>query len=487
MMDPSSRPLLAALWARARPFTGHRGTLLVATLRRIGAAVLVLIVFGGLLALQVDSWRERRQGATIQGRVHADLPNHGDELAPNLHHIWGSAVPGLFLNAPDLSSFGRDLVKYASEGWPTICRLDSDNDGAKNGDELGDPCCEWVPGKVPTYRVWNLSHPGFAEPDDKFLLSEDKLEELSPASCDDTYKHSEDAKLLRRRQFESQYYMHHTMDTATTDSLRWLKYPCILGILLVLGHWAVNRGLLRDVFGFGPACNDRCTSGSTGAFGKPESEGDLSWKSRLMIYVVAYYWTDGVAGLTHLTFDFCPQWYPIIGSVARGFQFHHFHPTAWVVVPFAMMLSHALPLLGLLSLALTIVPPGRRFRAFWSLTYVLCLVTVMTHRWVHFQPEENYWWFRLLQESGLLMSHEHHMTHHDSLVTQFSNLSGVTDFMLDYVATNWLPPTEYQNWLMVCLLYFAVPIALGAEPMYRDVKKVGVEEGHASEISWKVP
>jgi len=202
-----------------------------------------------------------------------------------------------------------------------------------------------------------------------------------------------------------------------------------------------------------------------------EEKGDLSRSARAGIYLCAYFWTDGVAGLTHLTFDFCPQWYPLIGSVARGFQYHHYHPTAWVVVPFTVMLSHSLPLLGLLSLSLVVIPPRRCFRAFWCLTYVLCLTTVMTHRWVHTPPEEGFWWFQLLQASGLLMSHEHHMKHHDSLVTQFSNLSGVTDFILDHIANNWLSPTEYQYWLMVCLLYFAVPIAVGAKSMPLSGKK----------------
>merc|ERR1719401_2170837 len=142
--------------------------------------------------------------------------------------------------------------------------------------------------------------------------------------------------------------MRHASDLDTHDGLRYLKYPCFGAILLLLGSWAVHAGLLRDLFGVGPL-----------ASGAPP---DLSRLERIAIYASAYLWTDGVAGLTHLTFDFAPRWYPIIGSVATGFQFHHVHPTAWVVVPLPVMLSHSLPLLGLLSSACAAVPQRRRFR-----------------------------------------------------------------------------------------------------------------------------
>lgn len=40
-----------------------------------------------------------------------------------------------------------------------LCRKDSDGDGKTNGEELGDPDCEWSPNSVPKSTV-NLSHPG---------------------------------------------------------------------------------------------------------------------------------------------------------------------------------------------------------------------------------------------------------------------------------------------------------------------------------------
>ena len=37
--------------------------------------------------------------------------------------------------------------------------MDSDGDGLTNGDELGDPNCDWKEGEEP-YRVTGITHPG---------------------------------------------------------------------------------------------------------------------------------------------------------------------------------------------------------------------------------------------------------------------------------------------------------------------------------------
>ena len=40
-----------------------------------------------------------------------------------------------------------------------LCQTDSDGDGRTNGEELGDPYCDWMPGDIP-YTQDGLSHPG---------------------------------------------------------------------------------------------------------------------------------------------------------------------------------------------------------------------------------------------------------------------------------------------------------------------------------------
>lgn len=43
-----------------------------------------------------------------------------------------------------------------------LCQKDSDGDGVSNGEELGDPNCEWQRGGTPQRAA--KSHPGVCEP-----------------------------------------------------------------------------------------------------------------------------------------------------------------------------------------------------------------------------------------------------------------------------------------------------------------------------------
>lgn len=86
------------------------------------------------------------------------------------------------LEGIDLNSFGWDVQNHkAGDGiqpdWLAVCGLDSDLDGQTNGQELGDPCCEWQPGQ-PAPRTTAISNPGEAtdlstDPDSPGCSTED--------------------------------------------------------------------------------------------------------------------------------------------------------------------------------------------------------------------------------------------------------------------------------------------------------------------------
>jgi len=62
----------------------------------------------------------------------------------------------------DLNPFGKDF-KAAKLTWTyDLCSKDSDGDGRTNGEELGDPHCEWKDDGAPKYTQ-GVSHPGFNE------------------------------------------------------------------------------------------------------------------------------------------------------------------------------------------------------------------------------------------------------------------------------------------------------------------------------------
>ena len=49
---------------------------------------------------------------------------------------------------------------FCMQRWTeAFCRADTDEDGKTNGEELGDPNCEWTEGGTPS-RLTEISHPG---------------------------------------------------------------------------------------------------------------------------------------------------------------------------------------------------------------------------------------------------------------------------------------------------------------------------------------
>lgn len=275
-----------------------------------GIVGMIVLVFGTVGWLQVDGARTRRRESKWLAELGLPTVGELDALIPNRHHLWArpeGAVFGRSRGRYVRNAFAEDLVRVRT--WEALCPLDSDGDGATNGEELGDPCCD---GGDTWTRRWNLTHPSWRGQH----LTEAQLAEVAPARsfpkrrrrerrgplplssmCSPRDAASDDAARSRHEsQFVGFYYMRHASDLIAKDSQRSLKVPALALILSCLGRWCRSYGLLEDVFGLG-AFRAR----DEGAAGRP-----LSRASKGALLVFAYFWTDLVAGLTHLTFDFAP-------------------------------------------------------------------------------------------------------------------------------------------------------------------------------------
>lgn len=75
----------------------------------------------------------------------------------------------------ELCFLHQDFKIYMDD-WPTLCRMDSDNDNRTNGEELGDPDCDWI--NKDDRRA--VSHPGNATSQGQTMtLTRDNLLTLS--------------------------------------------------------------------------------------------------------------------------------------------------------------------------------------------------------------------------------------------------------------------------------------------------------------------
>ncbi|KAE8886930.1 hypothetical protein PF005_g19765 [Phytophthora fragariae] len=81
----------------------------------------------------------------------------------------GENVPGIkALGHEDITGeesvrnlFGIAFEEAGTEWTKELCEADSDEDGQTNGQELGDPCCDWVENATPQWSE-GVSHPGIA-------------------------------------------------------------------------------------------------------------------------------------------------------------------------------------------------------------------------------------------------------------------------------------------------------------------------------------
>jgi hypothetical protein len=403
---------------------------------------------GGALSLAVLAelvvglavFEERRTRLTDAVSICEGLEGR-DDLMPNYHHLWW-AHDMVFVNGRTgtLAEFG-DRVCKSRGNWSSICSLDTDEDGFTNGQELGDPCCRWSPAekgafslaKRQEYRRWGLSHPGTERDNPRRFKTS-----LAPASCADVDSNYDAAAYAQ--QFDAFYFNRADGEFEPTD-LNPAKVISLLILLALLGHWAWKKDLCADI--------------APWASSRPH----LSARTSSMVMLASFLYMDLVSGIVHLILDYAPHWLPVLGGLARGFQYHHHDPTAIVRISWYAYVSHVHLLCPVVAALLVLSDASRVQRLFWFWGAVFVHLFQTTHRWAHFRPDQLPWPVQVWQQSGLLLTKERHMGHHEDLESQFTILSGHTDFLLD-AAVKLVPPIRYDVWLFVGIAWFLLPIGL---------------------------
>lgn len=119
------------------------------------------------------------------GSFRDKIPNgHRVPHPCNPSTIWSGVGHKAQGGGGERNPFGLDFYSQGKTWTNDLCWKDSDGDGKTNGEELGDPDCEWVPNSVPKSTV-SLSHPGVCEPwnDPKCAGKNDFLQCDFTSSC----------------------------------------------------------------------------------------------------------------------------------------------------------------------------------------------------------------------------------------------------------------------------------------------------------------
>jgi len=364
-------------------------------------------------------------------------------LIPNYRHVW-NAHDMVFRHGQGMpmDKFGKDFQRLSGQ-WPRLCKVDSDRDGFTNGEELGDPCCLWTPngsavgGSSSTfrrqgeYRRWGLSHPASRRSNQ---TADFPGLSMTPQTCDN-YDNNVHAQQFRA------FYFRKADGAFEPVPLVAVKVVSFGVLLAQLVFWAWKRSLCRDVAPW------------------LSKQPNITTGTSLVVPLLAFVYMDLTSGVVHLILDYAPHWLPVIGGLAKGFQYHHHDPTAIIRISWYAYVSHVHLLCPVVAALLLFSDASRVHRLFWFWGSVFVHLFQTTHRWAHFPPEQLPWVVRLLQDSRLLLTHERHMHHHEDLEKQFTILSGHTDFLLDS-ASALVPPCRYDIWLFIGIGWFLLPIAL---------------------------
>ncbi|KDO21125.1 hypothetical protein SPRG_12906 [Saprolegnia parasitica CBS 223.65] len=92
-------------------------------------------------------------GVAARSSYVARLPNGAN--VPSVSALGHTSANG----GGSRNTFGSDFSANGGGWTKTLCQLDSDGDGATNGEELLDPCCTWTQGGSLT-STYTPTHPG---------------------------------------------------------------------------------------------------------------------------------------------------------------------------------------------------------------------------------------------------------------------------------------------------------------------------------------
>jgi len=395
-----------------------------------------------LIGIAAERWHR------LGTRGNAELLQLRDQRIPNYHHIVNDRDLLYDLKGRgSLNQFGQDYLDLQGN-WQILCHMDSDHDGQNNGQELGDPCCRWEAAppheafsltKNREFRRWHVTNPG-----NNLSNWQSTLVPFTEPNCS-AADYTSNISVYEHAYYKFYYRgVRHPIKCDPPLAKHMVGVGATGALFL---HWIRSHGLLWDLV---PVFGDR----------RPQRVGTL-----LATGMVAFWFMDLLSGMAHLCLDYAPNWIPIVGPVANGFQLHHRQPgllarkRIWNQVNdvFIIMPGPVLFLIGL--------NPSRPTRLFYFWCICFAFLFLMAHPWAHMHEDMVPRLVAIAQGWGVLLNQDAHRRHHEDLESQFTILSGHSDFIIDHLS-QLVTPQRYDIWLFFLVTWLLLPVMLDIK--YRD-------------------
>lgn len=175
----------------------------------------------------------------------------------------------------------------------------------------------------------------------------------------------------------------------------------------------------------------------------------------LRLGLLATIFVDLVSATMHITLDNprIMHW-PLIGPECRAFQGHHVKPSDIFLGSWVGHLSEAHIINVFITSTVFLNPSCQSLRVFQVYANIASEFMMAAHRWAHTHPAKVPWIVLRLQDSGLLISHQHHSQHHVSYDNNFGLLNGWCNPLLNlsFKLLHHQNPTWCFIWIFVCVV-----------------------------------
>ena len=163
----------------------------------------------------------------------------------------------------------------------------------------------------------------------------------------------------------------------------------------------------------------------------------IEWYMFIGIFIGAYFITDFVNGCIHMYMDNNDNYDSVVGPFIASFHLHHRTPKYKHFSIFKIYFNESGPKFWLvfflmLTVFLSVYAMNEYFLLLLILIGILSSVAEVSHFLCHNSTHKS---VLFLQKMNILLSMNHHKLHHEKDNQSYAFLNGMSDFMLDKIAS----------------------------------------------------
>jgi hypothetical protein len=162
--------------------------------------------------------------------------------------------------------------------------------------------------------------------------------------------------------------------------------------------------------------------------------------------------------------DYCSE-IPFVSSIIKDNELHHYYPRGVLAYDYIEHLTLTLPTTILILLVIFYNYPKLFYKyiLFFIVFGFFSSTAAIIHRISHMRDCELSFPIKILQKFAIISSHEHHKVHHEISDSRYCSVTGLTNYVLDYIKF-WRFPEA--------IIFLLTGITPKRRPVYNDYSEI---------------